>query len=189
MVGRLDVLRECAARVNGLIIEDYAKGLLQAPLMAEALAIFSGRGIPTFIDPKEAPWDFGGVTLVKPNLREAEAISGVRVRNDADLERLGQRLLELSGAQTIAVTRGRQGMTLFRAGEPSLTVDTTPRAVADVAGAGDTAIAVLSLARLSGADWREAAELSNLAAGIVVEVPGTATVTPDQLRAALGNRP
>jgi D-beta-D-heptose 7-phosphate kinase/D-beta-D-heptose 1-phosphate adenosyltransferase len=60
------------------------------------------------------------------------------------------------------------------------------RAVADVAGAGDTAIATLALARLSGASWIEAAQLANAAAGFVVGVPGTATLTPGELLAALG---
>ncbi len=182
----LERLRECARHVDGVIIEDYAKGLLQPELMSEALRSFAEHGVPAFVDPKEPPWAFAGVELVKPNLREAEGVSGVRVRGEGDLERLGERLLELSGARTVAVTRGREGMTLFRAGEPPLHVPTTARAVADVAGAGDTAIAALGLARLSGADWREAAELSNMAAGIVVEVPGTATVTPGQLVSAFG---
>jgi D-beta-D-heptose 7-phosphate kinase/D-beta-D-heptose 1-phosphate adenosyltransferase len=179
-------VRECADRVQGAVIEDYAKGLLSPGVLSEALDTFKRAGVRVFVDPKDPPWDFAGVELVKPNLREAESMSGVRLRGEDDLERLGRRLLELCGAQTVAVTRGGEGMTLFRPGEALLHVGTRPRAVSDVAGAGDTAIATLALARLSGASWSEAAHLSNLAAGVVVSVPGTATVTPTQLSMELG---
>jgi D-beta-D-heptose 7-phosphate kinase/D-beta-D-heptose 1-phosphate adenosyltransferase len=182
----LDGVRECAGRVDGAILEDYQKGMLGGAVLSEVLALLAQAGVRVFVDPKGPPWNFEGVELVKPNLREAELVSGIRARSDADLERLGRSLLGLCGADTVAVTRGREGMSLFSRGEPTLHVPTAARAVADVAGAGDTAIAALALARLAGASWREAARLSNAAAGVVVSVPGTATVTPDELVAALG---
>jgi D-beta-D-heptose 7-phosphate kinase/D-beta-D-heptose 1-phosphate adenosyltransferase len=185
----IDGVRECAARVDGAILEDYQKGLLGGAVLSELLAILAQAGVRVFVDPKGPPWDFHGVELVKPNLREAEVVSQIRVRSDADLERLGRYALDLCGAGTLAITRGREGMSLFSRGAPTLHVPTAPRAVADVAGAGDTAIAALALARLSGASWREAARLSNAAAGVVVSVPGTATVTPEELVAALGAQP
>jgi D-beta-D-heptose 7-phosphate kinase/D-beta-D-heptose 1-phosphate adenosyltransferase len=151
------------------------------------MGIFGEHGVRVFVDPKEPPWVFPGAELLKPNLREAEAVTGIRVRSPADLERMGRRLLLQCGAAAVAITRGREGMSLFSPGVPTEHVPTTARAVADVAGAGDTAIAALALARLSGASWTEAAHLANLAAGVVVQVPGTATVTPEELLAALGS--
>ena len=190
LVGRLvEGLRASAPGAAGAIVQDYGKGLLAPPLLAEALAIFAECGVRVFVDPKDPPWNFPGAELVKPNLREAERLAGIRARDDADLERMGRRVLEECGARAVAITRGGRGMSLFEPGEPARHVATTPRAVADVAGAGDTAIAALALARLSGADWRTAARLANAAAGAVVEVPGTATVAPEQLVAALGAAP
>ena len=104
------------------------------------------------------------------------------------LDRLGRRVLELSHARNAAITRGGEGMSMFCADGSMHQVPTSARAVADVAGAGDTAIAALTLARLSGADWVEAAEIANAAAGVVIAVPGTATLTPDDLLRALGSR-
>ena len=182
----IEGLRVSARGATGAIVQDYGKGLLARPLLAEAMAIFADCGVRVFVDPKAHPWSFEGAELVKPNLREAEDVAGIRVRGDADLERLGRSVLSECGARTLAITRGREGMSLFEAGAHTQHVPTTPRDVADVAGAGDTAIAALTLARLSDGDWREAARLANAAAGVVVGVPGTATVTPEQLIAALG---
>jgi len=185
----LEGVREAARRADGAILEDYQKGLLSPEVLAEVLSLLRQAGVRVFVDPKGTPWSFRGVELVKPNLREAEQVGQIRVRSDSDLERLGRALLELCGSQTVAITRGMEGMTLFSHGEPTLHVPTAPRAVADVAGAGDTAIAALALARLAGASWREAARISNAAAGVVVSVPGTATVDPEKLLAALGTAP
>jgi D-beta-D-heptose 7-phosphate kinase/D-beta-D-heptose 1-phosphate adenosyltransferase len=102
---------------------------------------------------------------------------------------MGRRVLERTGAATVAITRGADGMTLFHADGPSEYVPTTPQPVAEASGAGDTAIAMLGLARLAGASWREAAILANVAAGVVVGVPGTAAITQAELLAALGGEP
>jgi D-beta-D-heptose 7-phosphate kinase/D-beta-D-heptose 1-phosphate adenosyltransferase len=180
--GLLDGLRTQALRLDGVIIEDYGKGLLTPEVMREAMAIFAERDLRVFVDPKESDWGaYGGAELVKPNLREAERLTGIRVRGDSDLERLGQEVLSLTRARTVAVTRGEAGMSLFSSEDGVQHVPTASRAVADVAGAGDTAIAALALARLCHASWVEAAELANAAAGFVVGVPGTATLTQQDL--------
>ena len=181
----VDSIREAAPHARGAILQDYGKGLLTAEVIAEAMAVLVEHGVRIFVDPKELPWNFAGAELVKPNLREAEVVTGIRVRDDADLERLGSRLLAECGAQALAITRGRWGMSVFTA-QGVEHIPTAPRDVADVAGAGDTAIAALALGRLCGASWAESARVANLAAGVVVQVPGTATVTPEQLLAALG---
>jgi D-beta-D-heptose 7-phosphate kinase/D-beta-D-heptose 1-phosphate adenosyltransferase len=185
----IEGVREAAGGVDGAILEDYQKGMLAPAVLSEVLGVLAQARVRVFVDPKSAPWSFRGVELVKPNLREAEQISQIRVRGDADLERLGRAVLEICGAGTVAITRGMEGMSLFSRGEPTLHVPTAPRAVADVAGAGDTAIAALALARLAGASWLEAARISNAAAGVVVSVPGTATVDPEEVLAALGSAP
>lgn len=182
-------LRDAAGRVEGAIIEDYGKGLLSSEVLGEVMEIFRAANVRAFVDPKGLPWPYAGAELVKPNLREAEITAGVRVRSEADLDRAAERLLELSGAGALAITRGSRGMTLYGVQAGRLDVPTTARAVSDVAGAGDTAIATLALARLSGASWLDAASLANAASGVVVQVPGTATVSPDQLIAACEGAP
>ena len=178
----LDALRGAASRVAAAIVQDYGKGLLTQEVSLEAMRILRESGVRVFVDPKKAPLDaYRGAELIKPNMPEAESFTGVRVRSDDDLARLGRELVSLCGGATVAVTQSGEGMTLFsEEGEPTH-VPTRRRAVADSAGAGDTVIAALTLARLSGATWVESAELANAAAGVVVTVPGTATVTPEEL--------
>ena len=177
-----------AGRVDGVIVEDYGKGLLEPGVASEAMAEFERHQRRVFVDPKLQPWDvYRGAELLKPNLREAQEVSGIKLRSEADLESMGRALLEQTGAQTLAITRGGEGMTLFPSDGPTEHVATVRREVADQAGAGDTAIAALTLARLAGASWREAATLANAAAGVVVAIPGTATLSPaDLLRSVEG---
>ncbi len=183
----LDSLRASSTRADGAIIQNYGKGLLTPEVVAEAMAILDGRGVRVFVDPKEPPWEiYRGAELIKPNLREAEGLTRIRVRADRDLERIGKQLLGLMDGATVAVTRGGQGMTLFAADSEMLHIPTQLRQVSDVAGAGDTAIAALALARLADATWQESAELANAAAGVVVQVPGTATSSPTELLDAVG---
>jgi len=175
-------IRAIAPRVRGVVIEDYGKGLLTPALIARALGVFEEQGVRVFVDPKNPPWDvFRGVELLKPNCREAEIACRLRVRTDDDMERVIEQVLQASGARAVAVTRGAEGMTLLEAGGAPAHVRGTRRAVADAAGAGDTAISVLALARLAGASWTEAAELANGAAGFVVAIRGTATLSPSDL--------
>ncbi|MCP4006963.1 MAG: D-glycero-beta-D-manno-heptose-7-phosphate kinase [bacterium] len=183
----LDAIRTAASEVQLVILEDYAKGLLGPAVISEAMDILRASGVAVFVDPKDPPWEiYRGAELIKPNQREAEQVVGFRVRSDADLERLGRQVLELSGVHNLALTRGGDGMSMFATDEPTRHIPTAAQAVADVAGAGDTVIAALALGRLSGATWQEAAEIANAAAGVVVAVSGTATLTPGQLRQALG---
>lgn len=183
----LEGLRAQAGQLDGVIVEDYGKGLLTLDVLREAMAIFGEHEVAVFVDPKEGEWEiYRGAELVKPNLREAEQILRLRVQGEADLERLGQKLLERTGVRNVAITRGEGGISIFSRSEGVHHVPTVPRPVADVAGAGDTAIATLTLARLAGASWREAAELANAAAGFVVAIPGTATLTPEDLLRSFG---
>lgn len=178
----LEGVRARAPRVDGAVLQDYGKGLLTAEVAGEAIAALREHGVRVFVDPKEPPWSqYRGAELLKPNLREAVDLLRERVRSAADLERVGRAVLEHAGVELVAITQSDRGMTLFPTDGPTRHVATVGRAVADQAGAGDTAVATLALARLAGADWLEAAILANAAGGFVVGIPGTATVTPDEL--------
>ena len=183
----LDALRSSGSRVQGVILQNYGKGLLTPGVVSEVMPIFEEYDIRVFVDPKEPPWEiYRGAELVKPNLREAEYLTRIRARDEGDLERIGRALIALCGDATFAVTRGGEGITLFSSEDGMCHVPTQRLEVADATGAGDTTIAAVALARLSGGSWHESAEIANAAAGVVVQVHGTSTSTPEELLHGIG---
>jgi D-beta-D-heptose 7-phosphate kinase/D-beta-D-heptose 1-phosphate adenosyltransferase len=171
-----------AAHADGVVLEDYGKGLFSSRFLREAMRRFRAAGVPVAVDPKHELAPFRGAQLVKPNLQEAEALAGITVLGPEDLERVVRQLRRKIGDADVVVTRGGDGMTVFEAGRPGVPVPTAVREVFDVQGAGDTVIAALVLARRAGATLLESAVLANAAAGVVVGKIGTATATPDELR-------
>jgi len=181
----LDAVEQALPASEGVVVADYGKGVLAPELAAEAMERFRARGAPVVVDPKAALEPWRGAALVKPNLREAELLSGVSVEGPEDLARAAGALhRQLDGADVV-VTRGGDGMTLFEAGGAGIDVRTVARDVFDVQGAGDTAIAALALAQRAGASLFEAAVLANAAAGVVVGKVGTATASLQEVRALL----
>jgi D-beta-D-heptose 7-phosphate kinase/D-beta-D-heptose 1-phosphate adenosyltransferase len=137
------------------------------------------------VDPKHTVSPYRGAAVLKPNLREAEALSGVAIRGPADLEQAAQRLRSQLGGGAIVMTRGVEGMTVFGGEGAGVHVGTVARAVFDVQGAGDTVIAALALALRAGGTLLEAAVIANAAAGVVVGKVGTATASVAEVRAIL----
>ena len=181
----LEAVEEGLPGCDGVVVADYGKGVLSGQIGAEAMRRFLARGVPVAVDPKAALAPYRGAALVKPNLREAEALSGVPVGGAEDLRRAAARLCEDLGGASVVVTRGGEGMTLFEGGRPGVDVHTAAREVFDVQGAGDTTIATLALALRVGASLLEAAVIANAAAGVVVGKVGTATASLDEVRALL----
>lgn len=181
----LDKLTQRVGSMDGAILEDYGKGLLIPQAIREIIACCAKADVPVYVDPKSELEAFEGAALLKPNLREAEKLSGIRVDDESDLDRMVDRLREITGDSDIVITRGGSGMSLFEKNRPRCDVATNNREVFDVQGAGDTAIAVLALARAAGASLVEAAVLANAGAGVVVEKAGTATASRDELLARL----
>jgi D-beta-D-heptose 7-phosphate kinase/D-beta-D-heptose 1-phosphate adenosyltransferase len=180
----LDFIR--SEKHDGLLISDYNKGIVTPSLMAQALPLAKERRIPVFVDPKVPHFRlYSPVTLITPNHFEAEKIVGHGCQTDTEVERAGAEILSLISCRYLIIKRGEQGMTVFEQGKRPLYIPTVAREVFDVTGAGDTVIAAASLALLAGATIGEAARIANAAAGIVVGKIGTATVTPEELKAAL----
>lgn len=171
--------------LDGAVIEDYGKGVLVGPVAEAVMARLAEVNLPIVVDPKASVSAYRGAALLKPNLREAETLSGISIRNDDDLNRAGQRIRELIGGGSVVITRGADGMTLFEGGGPAVSVPTVPREVFDVQGAGDTAIAALTLGLRAGATLIEAAVIANAAAGVVVGKVGTATANGSETRELL----
>jgi D-beta-D-heptose 7-phosphate kinase/D-beta-D-heptose 1-phosphate adenosyltransferase len=171
--------------VEGVVIEDYGKGVLSKRVVAAAMRRFRAAGLPVVVDPKTAVTPYRGAALLKPNLRETELLSGVPIREPADLGRAAARLRRLVGGGAVVVTRGAGGMVLFEGDGPSVDVHTVAREVFDVQGAGDTTIAALALALCAGGSLLAAAVIANAAAGVVVGKVGTATASADEVRELL----
>jgi D-beta-D-heptose 7-phosphate kinase/D-beta-D-heptose 1-phosphate adenosyltransferase len=142
---------------------------------------FRSAGLAAVVDPKDDLAVCRGAALLKPNLREAESLSGIRIRGAEDLARAAARLRQRIGGGAVAVTRGAAGMVLFDERERGTEVATVAREVFDVQGAGDTTLAALALALRAGAPLFEAAVIANAAAGVVVEKVGTATASAEEL--------
>jgi rfaE bifunctional protein kinase chain/domain len=187
----LPALREAVASAQGVLLSDYSLGLLHEGTIGPVIQAVLAARRPWFVDSRSQIRLFRGMTAATPNLQEAEAALGERVGDDLQkLARAGALLRESIDATTVVVTRGSQGMSVFsRGAEPvHLRVHGTDE-VADVTGAGDTVIGVLSLAMLAGSGPVEAAMLANYAGGIVVMKRGTATVGREELRRAVRSDP
>jgi rfaE bifunctional protein kinase chain/domain len=181
-----------ASNLDAIILEDYGKGLITAPLMNTVADIAMKNGLLVTVDPSPRnPIAWSGVGLVKPNRLEAFAAAGIEDNHldvdppeNEELLRVGRVLLEKWDTPLILITLGEQGMMLFQRGSEPHHIPTRAREVYDVSGAGDTAIAVLTLALASGMTAEKAADVANHASGIVVGKLGTACVTPEELLAA-----
>jgi D-beta-D-heptose 7-phosphate kinase/D-beta-D-heptose 1-phosphate adenosyltransferase len=178
-------LEQLIPRADGAIVEDYGKGVLSRRLALAAMKRFHDAGLPVAVDPKTDLASYKGASLLKPNLRETELLSGIEIRGRDDLPRAVARLRRRIGGGAIVVTRGADGMSLFESDGPGVDVATSAREVFDVQGAGDTAIAALVLTLQAGGSLLEAAVVANAASGIVVSKVGTATASAEELKAAL----
>jgi len=184
---------DTVAGADALVMEDYGKGTLAQAVADAALRAAAARGIPSGYDPKDDhALAVRGVTVATPNRKEAFICAGrpdpggdVHPLRDRALRAAGEALLEKWEAKHLLITLGPQGMLLMAPGASPRHIPTRAREVYDVSGAGDTVIATCLLALAAGADFAEAAEMANYAAGVVVGKLGTATCSPAELRAAV----
>ena len=185
------LLRYVESRIRELsciVVSDYAKGVVSAALMTELTRLAALRKIPIIVDPKVEHFSYyKGVTVITPNHLEATQAAGLHGDDDQTINQAGAVIRQRLGCQSVLITRGEKGMSLYEGEGTSWHLPTQARQVYDVTGAGDTVIGTLALALATGASMREAATLANHAAGIVVGMVGTATVSPKQLLEAVGN--
>jgi D-beta-D-heptose 7-phosphate kinase/D-beta-D-heptose 1-phosphate adenosyltransferase len=173
---------------NAIIVSDYDKGTVNRELLSHVLPEAQRAKVPVFLDPKVPHADYyRPISLITPNHREAELLSGMPIESEQQLEEAGKRLLQKFDCPYALITRGEEGMSLFSRGK-SQHLPTFAREVFDVTGAGDTVIATLALAHAGGASMEEAAILANHAAGLVVGKVGIATVSRAELIADFHSR-
>lgn len=182
----VEYLDSALPRGDGLIISDYENGVINEEIVAKAVPLARQHGLTIAVDAHGDLGRFRGITVATPNQDEAALVLGRDLRGDDELARAGRDLAKLMDARGVVITRGSEGMTVVEAegGCHHLTA-ASPTEVRDVTGAGDTVAATVILALASGSSLLEAACLGNLAAGIVVRRLGAATVTADELRAAI----
>jgi D-beta-D-heptose 7-phosphate kinase/D-beta-D-heptose 1-phosphate adenosyltransferase len=189
-IAQLDRL---APGVDAIVVADYGKGFLTQPLADHLCRAAREHGKILTVDPHpHTSLAWRGVTAVKPNRMEAFLAAGLPpaepvtpVLADRELLEAGRRLRQLWQADNLLITLGEHGMLLFAGDAVPSHTPTRSQDVFDVSGAGDTAIAVLTLGLAAGATPAEAADLANRASGIAVGKLGTATVTPAELQASI----
>ncbi len=169
-----------------VIISDYAKGFLIENLLSRLITKCDSENKKILVDPKGKDYSkYRGATLLTPNQKEATDACGFDEFEENLVEKAGKTLLEKISTDSILITQGEKGMTLFQHSGESHRFEALARNVYDVTGAGDTVIATLAVAIGAGLNFYDAAEIANIAAGLVVEQIGTTAITLAMLEHAL----
>ena len=176
-------------KADAVLISDYGSGLVTPALARDIRGRLGGRSVPVLVDSRYALTRYRGLTACAPNESEVEQALGLRIGDNLRvLERAGRQMLARTRMQAVVVTRGSRGMAVFENGKKTVHIPIFGSdQVTDVTGAGDTVMAALTLALAAGASIEHAAQLANVAGGLVVMKRGTATVSGPELRKVLGS--
>ena len=178
MISRYDQLSKDA---DGVIISDYAKGVMSPRLIKYVIERCNAVNMPVFVDPKPKHKDaYKGAYLMTPNENESAEMGEVDVITDENCDEVGKRLQE-ELSTNVVMTRGKKGMHVFYKDDGVFDVPTKAEEVFDVTGAGDTVICANALACTAGANITEACEVANAAAHSVIGKFGTETTTQDDI--------
>jgi rfaE bifunctional protein kinase chain/domain len=183
------VAEEAARRASAVAFSDYGYGTVNRWLVGRVRSA-AAASTWTCVDSRYALSEYHGIGGATPNLQELEACAGRPLREDAEVGEAAETLRRRLDARFLLATRGNQGMTLVEDGRAPIHIPVNGTdEVADVTGAGDTVLAVLTAALAAGARPVDAARLANYAGGLVVMKLGTATVSLDELRRAVESDP
>ncbi len=179
-------LETCLAGQDALILSDYGKGVLTGDVLHTLITAGRQRGLPIVVDPKGRDFRrYRQATVITPNRKEAAEAVGYPLAKREEVLRAGRELCLALDTEAVLITLGSEGMALIPRHGPPQEIPAQAREVFDVSGAGDTVVAVLTLALARWHDLLAAARLANLAAGIVVGKVGTAPILRSELAAAL----
>jgi D-beta-D-heptose 7-phosphate kinase/D-beta-D-heptose 1-phosphate adenosyltransferase len=180
-------VERCVTETDAVLLSDYGKGVIGGLLAERVIASARHAGKPVVVDPKGRDASrYRGAIVVKPNLSELADLVGRTIRTHAEAIDAGRLLADELPGTAVLVTRGSEGMVLFRADSAPAALPAAPaRRVFDVTGAGDTAAATLALALAAGLSVEVAARVANAAGGVSVSKVGTAIVSPAELLEAL----
>jgi D-beta-D-heptose 7-phosphate kinase/D-beta-D-heptose 1-phosphate adenosyltransferase len=181
-------IKKLSNDLGAIVISDYNKGVVTKHLLESIHQVISRKGIPVCVDPKQNDFFlYKDFDIITPNHHEAGRAAGMDIIGGNDIVKIGKTILKKFNFKALLITRGEEGMNLFESNDKTThtAFPVEAREVFDVTGAGDTVIGVLALCVASGATFKEAAALANIAAGIVVGKVGTATISLDELKEAL----
>ena len=167
--------------LSAILISDYAKGTITKQLMTKFIKYSKEYNILMIVDPKpkHKEW-YSGSSLITPNKKETQEMSGIIIETKDDFIRAGEILVNKFSSDVI-ITAGADGMYVFAKNNNPIHFETQAKEVYDVSGAGDTVIATLTLALCCGVNFNSAATLANQAAGIKVSKTGTAPIFLEEL--------
>lgn len=172
----IDSLSDVLKGIDIIAISDYGKGFLTSTLLNAVIAKAAQLGIPVIADPKGHDFTkYRGSTLIKPNLSEAYAAASLPTT--APLESAAKVILQLTNAKTVMITRSEAGISMFHSCGTREDFPVQAKQVKDVTGAGDTVLAMLTVALANKLSFGEAAQLCNIAASIAIEQMGCARVS------------
>jgi D-beta-D-heptose 7-phosphate kinase/D-beta-D-heptose 1-phosphate adenosyltransferase len=181
-----DFIAAKAPRFNAIVVSDYGKGTIHEDFLDWLADTMGRQTLICVVDPKKENYErYRFPTLITPNKSEAGEASGIDILDERSLLAAGKKLVRKWRAEAVLITRGAEGMSLFRRRFPVQHFPTEARGVFDVTGAGDTVVAVCALALASGAAFAEAAVLANIAAGFVGDEVGTVAVPIEKLKRSI----
>jgi rfaE bifunctional protein kinase chain/domain len=170
---------------NAIILSDYNKKIFRGNLAQRIIEESRNKGVPVFVDPKPVNmFSFKKCSVLKHNEKEARTMVGLE-NSEKDIEEIAKKIKDILECDCVIITRGDKGISCYNG--KFCHIVTKPREVEDVTGAGDTVMAVITLAMISGADLEKAAYIGNYAGGIVVEKSGTAYATVEELKDRIKN--
>jgi D-glycero-beta-D-manno-heptose-7-phosphate kinase len=185
----IDYIQRVLPTTDAIVLSDYENGVISPEIIETCIPAARQLNKVIVVDSHGSLFRFQSVTALTPNQPEAELTLGVTINSQAELEKAGKRLLDGSHAQSVLITRGGEGMSLFEVGKPPLHLPIHHLdhsiEIVDTNGAGDTVAATFTLALTAGASFLEAAYLANAAAALVVRRLGCASNTPAELLGAI----
>jgi rfaE bifunctional protein kinase chain/domain len=180
----IKIIPSMLEQVQIVAISDYAKGFLSRSLLAKIIEMAKEKGIPVIVDPKGIDFSrYKGATVIKPNLTEAYAAAKLPL--EVPIERVASAVLSSSDVEMLLITRSEAGMSLFDRKGNSFHFPVSLKEVKDVTGAGDTVLAMISIAMANKLDIRYGAQLANIAAGMAIERLGCARINLSELSVRL----
>lgn len=170
-------------KVDGIVISDYGKGLITTELIENIIEVVKKKKIPVVVDPQVGHFfEYKDVTSITPNVKETESALKLNIENETALIEAGKRLIKELNCDSVLITRGEQGMSLFMRDGSIKHISAAAKEVYDVTGAGDTVASVFTLGLTAGLDFYYSAVLSNYASAVVVGKLGTATASLEEIR-------
>lgn len=177
-----DYLKSIIHQIDGIILQDYNKGVLTSDLIKKIISLANKHNIIITVDPKfQNFFEYKHVTVFKPNRKEAEDILGKKIKDNNDISKAGNLIKKKLKAKNVVLTLGANGVAIFQDNTNEIYLPTKARKVADVSGAGDTFISTLTICLTAGANILQSSYLANYAAGLVCEEIGIVPINVDKL--------